>query len=67
VIQKGKHIWRDDGWLIVSKESNPRLNKLGYHVGVFNDAVIIYHDNKVSFESEDVELVDNYLKLILED
>ena len=40
---------------------------MGYHVGVMNQNVLIYHDNKLTFESEDVALIDNYLKLILED
>jgi len=66
-VSKGRHVWRDDGWLVVSEASNTRLKKMGYHVGVMNQNVLIYHDNKLAFESEDVALIDNYLKLILED
>jgi hypothetical protein len=64
---KGKHVWRDDGWVTVSEKSNTRLTKMGYHIGVMNATVLIYHDGKVTFESEDVVLIDNYLKLLLED
>lgn len=53
--------------MVVSEASNTRLKKMGYHVGVMNQNVLIYHDNKLTFESEDVALIDNYLKLILED
>jgi hypothetical protein len=67
VTTKGKHVWRDDGWLVVKETSNARLSKMGYHVGVFGQNVLIYHDGKVVFESEDEGLVDNYLKLLLED
>ena len=51
----------------MKETSNARLMKMGYHVGVMNQNVLIYHDNKLTFESEDVGLIDNYLKLILED
>lgn len=64
---KGRHVWRDDGWLVVKETSNVRLFKMGYHVGVFNQNVLIYHDGKVVFESNDEALIDNYLKLLLED
>ena len=66
-MQTGKHVWRDNGWLVTSNDSNSRLTKMGYHVGVINQNVLIYHDNKLVFESEDVVLIDNYLKLLLED
>lgn len=51
----------------MKETSNARLSKMGYHVGVFDQNVLIYHDGKVVFESEDEGLVDNYLKLLLED
>jgi hypothetical protein len=67
-MKTGRHVWRgDDGWLVVKRNSNVRLFKMGYHVGVCNQNVIIYHDGKVVFESEDEVLIDNYLKLLLED
>lgn len=53
--------------MVVKRNSNVRLFKMGYHVGVCNQNVIIYHDGKVVFESEDEVLIDNYLKLLLED
>lgn len=66
-MSKGRHVWRDNGWLVVSEKSNTRLRKMGYHVGVMNALILIYHDNKVTFESEDVVLIDNYLKLLLDE
>ena len=51
----------------MKETSNARLMKMGYQVGVMNQNVLIYHDNKLTFESEDVVLIDNYLKLILEE
>ena len=56
-----------DGYAWLDGDYQFRLHKSGYSVGRANDEWILYHESKLTFETTDHVLFDNYLKLLLED
>jgi hypothetical protein len=56
-----------DGYAYLDGKYQHRLQKLGYHVGRANDSWLLFHDSKLTFETTDHVLFDNYLKLLLEE
>lgn len=55
-----------DGYAWLHASVQHRLHKLGYQIGRANDEWILYHEGKITFETTDHILFDNYLKLLLE-
>lgn len=56
-----------DGYAYLVWSYQARLQTLGYNVGRANDEWILYNGGKIAFETTDHVLLDNYLKLLLED
>ena len=56
-----------DGYAWLDWANQRHLQGLGYQVGRANDEWILYHEGKLTFETTDHVLFDNYLKLLLED
>jgi hypothetical protein len=56
-----------DGYAWLDWRYQNRLQKLGYQVGRANDEWILFHDSKLTFETTDHVLFDNYLKLLIEE
>ena len=56
-----------DGYAYLDGKVQTKLHKLGYQIGRANDEWILYHESKIAFETADYVLLDNYLKLLLED
>jgi hypothetical protein len=55
-----------DGYAWLGGEYQAKLHKSGYGVGRANEEWILYHEGKITFETTDHVLFDNYLKLLLE-
>ena len=56
-----------DGYAYLGGKVQTKLHKLGYQIGRANDEWILYHEGKITYETTDHVLFDNYLKLLLED
>jgi hypothetical protein len=54
-----------DGYAWLDAIFQQRLHKLGFQIGRANDEWILYADGKLTFETTDPELFDNYLLLLL--
>lgn len=54
-----------DGYAWLDAEIQQRLHMMYFQVGRANDEWILYANGKVTFETNDPELFDNYLLLLL--
>lgn len=56
-----------DGYAWLDSDYQHQLHKRGHQIGRANEEWILYHEGKITFETTDHVLFDNYLKLLLED
>jgi hypothetical protein len=55
-----------DGYAWLDSKYQLQLHKRGYQIGRANEEWILYYERKVSYETTDHVLFDNYLKLLLD-